>query len=344
MTITMRQVIAVSAFLVAGCEAEPQTLRLEGETMGTTYSIVAIDKGGALVSADVQAAVDATLADVNAKMSNWDPSSEISRFNAQASTEAVAISAELAAVMRAANTVHAQSLGRFDVTLGPLIELWGFGARDAESPVPSQGAIEAARVAVGQDRVIELGTDPDTLRKTAPAATVYLAAIAKGHGVDAVAAVLRDLGLADYMVEIGGDLIAAGSNPEGAPWQIGIERPDAGDRVVQEIVALRDLAMATSGDYRNYVEQDGVRYAHIIDAQTGRPITHTTASVTVLAESAMLADAWATALLALGAEVGMEVAARHDLAAFFILRGSATADPAFTTVASARFEALQASN
>ena len=322
------------------CESDPVVLELSGETMGTTYNITAVDASAELDADAVQARVEETLAMVNAGMSNWDPNSEISKFNAAETTEPVEISPELAKVMGAAAEVHEKSLGQFDVTLGPLIELWGFGARTSESPIPADEAIAAALDVVGQSKVLIL--TGETLAKAQPRTSVYLAAIAKGYGVDEVAATLQGLGFEDFMVEIGGDLFAAGENPQGEPWRIGIEKPEATDRTVEEIVTFSGLGMATSGDYRNYFEEDGVRYSHIIDAETGRPITHTTASVTVLTEKAMMADAWATALLALGQDRGLAVAEAEGLAVLFIERDPASGDGAFRSVASARFEALQA--
>ena len=333
------------ALLLAACKSEPTELRIEGETMGTTYHIVALDAGDDLEGAEVKTAVEAALVKVNAQMSNWDPDSEVSKFDARQDTAPVEISPELAKVMAAAAEVNHLSEGQFDVTLGPLIELWGFGARTPETPHPSDAAITAALAEVGQDKVLvlDMQSDPPTLAKTRPGANVYLAAIAKGYGVDVVGQTLHDLGLTDYMVEIGGELVTAGHNLQGKPWQIGIERPDAGDRSVQEVVALSGLGMATSGDYRNYFEQDGVRYSHIIDARTGRPVTHATASVTVLADTAMMADAWATALLALGQERGLPIAEAQGLAVLFIARDAQAGDNGFTTTATTRFQELQAS-
>ncbi len=317
-------------------------LEMTGKTMGTTYNIVAVDVPAGLQADAITKAVTETLAEVNGRMSNWDPNSEISRFNAQKSTDSVRISAQLAQVIRAANEIHAKSAGRFDVTLGPLIDLWGFGARKPEDPVPSDEDIAEASERVGQSRLLSLTASPDMLRKARSDTSVYLAAIAKGYGVDEVAATLRDLGLRNFMVEIGGDLLALGKNAEGKPWRIGIERPDATNRAVEEIVHLSALGMATSGDYRNFFEKDGVRYSHIIDAGTGRPITHSTASVTVLADSAMMADGWATALLALGLARGMEISEKLELAAFFIVRDDGLDSKRFKTVASTRFRKLQA--
>lgn len=339
----MRAVLIGLIFLLPACQSDAETLKFTGETMGTTYNIVAVDHEARLELEEVEAAIGSVLDTVNALMSNWDPNSEVSRFNARQDTDPVQVSPALAEVMATANQVHAQSDGQFDVTLGPLIELWGFGARTPETPHPADDAIAAALAQVGQDRVLELTVDPPTLAKKQPGVNVYLAAIAKGYGVDAVGRALHDLGLTDYMVEIGGELVTAGRNPEGEIWRIGVEQPDSGSRKVQQVVRLSGLGMATSGDYRNYFEVDGVRYSHIIDARTGRPITHGTASVTVLAETAMLADGWATALLALGQERGMPIAEDLGLAVLFIAHDGQEGDNSFVTTTSSRFRELQSS-
>lgn len=330
------------AFVLAACKSEPVTLKFSGETMGTTYNVIAIDKTADLSPDVIKEAISAELATVNSQMSNWDPNSEISRFNSAETTEPIEISPELAKVMGAANDIHVKSEGLFDVTLGPLIEIWGFGARTAESPIPSDEAISAAQAVVGQDKILTLTSEPATLSKSLPKTSVYLAAIAKGYGVDQVAAVLEEAGLEDYMVEIGGDLVTAGLNSKGEPWRIGIERPDAASQTVEEVVNVSGLGMATSGDYRNYFEQDGIRYSHIIDGVTGRPITHGTASVTVLAPDAMLADGWATALLALGQERGLKIAEDEGLAVMFIVRNTDSTQIGFETTVSSQFAKLQA--
>lgn len=338
-----RLFLVVLTFLLAACKTDPVTLKFSGDTMGTTYNVIAVDKTAALSPDAIKDAIAAELAVVNGQMSNWDPSSEISRFNNAETTEAVAISPELAKVIAAANEIHIKSNGLFDVTLGPLIEIWGFGARTAESPVPSDEAIAAAQKITGQSKILSLTSDPLTLRKSLPGTSVYLAAIAKGYGVDQVAAVLKEAGLDDYMVEIGGDLVTSGLNPKGEPWRIGIERPDAGSQTVEDVVNVSGLGMATSGDYRNYFEQNGIRYSHIIDANTGRPITHGTASVTVLAPDAMMADGWATALLAMGREPGLKLAEAEGLAVLFIERNSDSGQIGFETTVSSQFSKLQAS-
>ncbi|KPD11745.1 FAD:protein FMN transferase [Phaeobacter sp. 11ANDIMAR09] len=329
-------------FFLAACKSDPVTLKFSGETMGTSYNIVAIDKTADLSSDALEAAITATLAKVNSQMSNWDPNSEISRFNSATSSDPIKISPELTSVMTAANAIHDKSEGLFDVTLGPLIEIWGFGARTPDSPVPADEKIAAALDVVGQSKVLTLDSGAATLAKHLPETSVYLAAIAKGYGVDQVAAVLAEAGIRDYMVEIGGDLVTAGHNPQGEAWRIGIERPDAASQTIEEVVDVSGLGMATSGDYRNYFEQNGIRYSHIIDGVTGRPITHGTASVTVLAENAMMADGWATALLALGQERGLRIAESEGLAVLFIARSPDSGATGFETTTSSQFSKLQA--
>ncbi|NVO56258.1 FAD:protein FMN transferase [Rhodobacteraceae bacterium B1Z28] len=326
------------ATLVSGClfDKEPEVVRLSGETMGTTFNITAI--GEDLDEATLAQAVEATLAEVNAKMSNWDSNSEVSTFSASISTDPMPVSEEFAQVLAAANEVHEKTGGAFDVTLGPLIELWGFGPRTPEDPVPSDTDIQAALNGVGQNRLLTLDREAGTLAKSDARVGINLSAIAKGYGIDAVATTLRDAGIEDYLVEIGGDLVAKGQNDQDEAWRIGIEKPEAGAQSVQLIVSLDDLGMASSGDYKNFFEQDGVRYSHIIDPTTGRPITHHTTSVTVLADNAMMADAWATAMLALGQEKGLELAEKHKLAVYFISRDVTGGDEAYITVHSTAFK------
>ncbi|WP_253282606.1 FAD:protein FMN transferase [Ruegeria atlantica] len=326
------------ATLLSGClfDKEPEVVRLSGETMGTTFNITAI--GEDLDEAALAAAVEETLAEVNAKMSNWDPESEVSVFSASTSTAPVPVSDELALVLSAANEVHEKTGGTFDVTLGPLIELWGFGPRKPEDPVPSDAEIEAALSSVGQARLLTLDTAAGTLSKADPKVGINLSAIAKGYGIDAVAGALQDAGIDDYLVEIGGDLVAKGKNEQGEAWRIGIEKPETGAQGIQLIVSLDDRGMASSGDYKNFFEQDGVRYSHIIDPTTGRPITHRTTSVTVLAENAMLADAWATAMLALGHEKGMDIAEKYKLAVYFISRDVTGGEDTYITSHSTAFK------
>lgn len=236
--------------------------------------------------------------------------------------------------MAAAGEVSELSDGRFDVTTGPLIDLWGFGAK-SKAGIPSDAAVQAALETTGQARHISVGAG--SLTKATAEAEVYLSSIGKGYGVDAIGDALAGLGIEDFMIEIGGDLLTAGVNPDGNPWQIGIETPAALSGV-QQVVGVTGMGLATSGDYRNYFEENGQRYSHILDAATGKPITHNTASATVVTENAMLADAWATAMLILGSETGLKLADALEMPVLFIDRDG----DEFATKSSAAFVALAA--
>lgn len=332
-----RRAVMIMPLALAACKPGSAVFEITGLTMGTTYNVVAVDPGMGIRKGDVQGAIDGALARVNAGMSNWDASSEISRFNAQPAGNTVPVSPELAHVMQAAEQVHQASAGRFDTTMGPLIELWGFGA-PGSTAMPTDAAIAQARARAGHANTLQVGHGH--LTKTRSDAQVYLAAIGKGFGADLVGQSLAALGIEDYMVEIGGDLVTSGRNPDGRAWQIGIETPQAHDRGVMEVVGVSNLGLASSGDYRNYFEQDGQRFSHVIDPTTGRPIEHKTASATVLAENAMLADAWATAMLTLGSARGLEIAAAQNVAVMFVDRDETSETLRFVAASSPAYQAL----
>lgn len=331
-----RRSFVLSAIALAACKPGSAVLELTGTTMGTRYSIVAVDHDGTVDKAQLQAAVDRSLARINMLMSNWDASSEVSVFNASSSTAPVTVSPELAQVVAAAEHVHAQSDGYFDITLGPVIEAWGFGAPAGLSSAPEAHTVANVLTSVGQSKLSVSGT---TLQKSDPATQMYLSSIGKGFGVDYVAAAVADLGLQDFMVEIGGDLYVSGKNRDATSWQIGIESPDLLSADVFDVAKASNMGLATSGDYRNFFEENGTRFSHILDPKTGRPVTHNTTSVTVLADNAMLADAWATGLLAMGAGKGVELADELNLAALFIERDG---EGDHITTATRGFTALQA--
>jgi thiamine biosynthesis lipoprotein len=326
--------------VLAACKSRADIIEMSGLTMGTTYNVSVVDAPSSVTHSDVRNAIDTALTTVNQQMSNWDPASELSRFNAQSSTDAFSISPELAEVMTAAETVHLASSGGFDTTLGPLIELWGFGAHNKTQNRPSDIEIQAAQTKAGHANTLRVASG--SLQKSQADTQVYLAAIGKGYGADLVGRALNALGLRNYMVEIGGDLLAVGHNAAGQPWQIGVETPTAGTRGVLDVVAVSNVGLASSGDYRNYFEQDGQRFSHVIDPRTGRPIKHHTAGTTVLAENAMLADAWATAFLVLGQEEGLALAEAQGLAVQFTQRDFNADTLAFTTTSSTQFKALTA--
>ena len=331
-----RRSFVLSAVCLAACKPGSAVLELTGSTMGTTYNIVAVDHDGSVNQAELQSQIDSALGKINALMSNWDAGSEVSRFNHHAGTAPMTVSQELAQVVAAAEDVHSKTDGYFDITLGPVIETWGFGAPAGALATPDDTQLANAMAPVGQDK---LSVSQTSLQKTNPATQMYLSSIGKGYGVDYVANVVSQAGLRDFMVEIGGDLYVSGSNADGMSWKIGVESPDPLSAAVVQVAKASDMGMATSGDYRNYFEEDGTRFSHIIDPKTGRPVTHNTTSVTVLAENAMLADAWATGLLAMGAERGIALSNDLGISALFIERG---ADGTHVKNATEAFSALQA--
>jgi len=318
-SLTLLVLLNLLTLLVVGCGPREQTVALAGSTMGTTWSVQIPHPDPDLDQVSLYEDIAAVLAELNARMSTYDPDSELSRFNADGTTEWFPVSVELVRLVDQALAVSRLTDGAFDVTVGPLVNLWGFGPEAHPDAIPPQAEIDAARARVGW-HLLHVRDEPPALRKDRPDVYVDLSAIAKGHGVDRVAELLEAKGLDDYLVEIGGELRGRGLNAEGAPWRIAIERPDSGRRAPLRVVALKDHGMATSGDYRNFFEVAGKRYSHSIDPATGRPVDHQLASVTVVGERCGEADAWATAFLVLGPERGVALANELGLAALFVER------------------------
>ena len=238
------------------------------------------------------------------------------RFNPNA--DPLPLSAETFSVLETARDVSELTGGAFDITVGPLVDAWGFGPGGPADP-PSDGKIRFLLGETGWSRLL-LHSGSRTVRKALPALRCDLSAIAKGYAVDRVSEALEGLGFRNHLVEVGGEIRAAGSNPRGEDWRVGIERPDSAGRLVQRIVGLTDIAAATSGDYRNFQEAGGVRYGHVLDPRSGRPAESRVASATVFDRSAMRADALATALVVLGEDDGLALAEREGLAALLIVR------------------------
>ena len=316
--------IHVAFFLLAcflsSCQSERLTAlhKFTGLTMGTSWSILINAGELPLSKQQLQAELDAILNRVNGQMSTYLPDSELSQINTTHRADWLPASAPLMEVLQAAQEVSRLTQGAFDVTIGPLLELWGF-APGQEFTVPTDTQVTLALSLVGHEK-LQLDATASSLRKNHGGMSIELSAIAKGYAVDQLAAYLGQLQVANYLVEVGGEIRARGVNDKDTAWQIGIEQPAAEHRNVQQIIKLEDMAMATSGDYRNFFEQDGHRYSHTIDPRSGRPVTHNLASVTVLHPSTMQADAWATALLVAGPEAGYELAVENGIAAYFIIR------------------------
>nr|WP_305908142.1 FAD:protein FMN transferase [Methylomarinum sp. Ch1-1]MDP4520954.1 FAD:protein FMN transferase [Methylomarinum sp. Ch1-1] len=221
--------------------------------------------------------------------------------------------------MAKAKQVHEQSHGAFDVTVGPLVNLWGFGPDPMNFVAPPAEQIAEKLQVIGSEH-LSLNESENSVRKDIAALYIDLSGLAKGYAVDRVALLLEERGIRHYMVEIGGEIRLKGQNIQGEPWRIAIEKPTADSRMIQKVLPISDIAMATSGDYRNFFEVDGVRFSHTIDPRNGRPITHKLASVTVLSETSMVADAWATALMVLGPTQGLQLAEQQHIPALFIIK------------------------
>jgi len=294
---------------------------LQGHTMGTFFTIkyypVESITQRENYEKEVETGVHQVLKEVNRLMSTYIKDSEISRFNQYAGDDWFPLSPELAGVLEQALEVSRQSNGAFDITVGPLVNLWGFGPDKRPEKIPGDQEIARVKEFTGYNKLV-LQLDGPALKKLSPQVYCDLSGIAKGYGVDRVAAYLGSLGLTDYLVEIGGEVNARGGKPDGQPWRLGIASPAGGG--LQKALYLENKAMATSGDYHNYFEEDGVRYSHLIDPVTGKPITHKLASVTVIHSSCSMADALATAIDVLGPQKGYEFAQAQDLAVFFIIR------------------------
>jgi thiamine biosynthesis lipoprotein len=317
-----RMALATPVLSVVACDLAaggPGTMTFAGSTMGTSYSVAINEPPRSLDRLALKAEIDRALEIVNDQMSNWRGDSELSRFNAAGAGSWRSVSSDTLTVMDAALRIGRLTGGAFDPTVGPLIDLWGFGPAPGESTNPPAGRIEAALGRIGA-RHIRIQDGSSAIAKSLPDLEVNLSGIAKGFGVDKLAEILDAKDVRHYLVEIGGELRARGHSARGRPWRIGVERPIAWQRALQRIVSLDLGAVATSGNYRNFFERQGLHYSHIIDPRTGAPVSHDLASVTVIAPSAMQADALSTALMVLGPDAGFDLAAQEDLAALFIVK------------------------
>jgi thiamine biosynthesis lipoprotein len=332
--------MALAAVLACmGCGAHsPARARVpefSGPTMGTVYKVkVVLPEPGTADPATLQGLIAAELDHVNALMSTFRPDSELSRFNAHASTSPFPLSAPTFEVFQLALGISEQTGGVFDITVGPLVNAWGFGPDSVPATPLSDAEVASLLAHTGYGK---LTLDPDnlTVSKADPEVYCDLSAIAKGYAVDRVGLALEEAGFFDYMAEVGGEVRTRGLNAEGQPWRIGIVCPDPTQGGLEQIVPLSGWSLATSGDYRNFYERDGVRYSHTIDPRTGRPITHNLASASVIHTECALADGYATALMVMGPEDALRWCEEHDVIAFLIVR---EAEGHFRSLASPAFE------
>lgn len=295
----------------------PDPTVLRGSTMGTYFAVTYYPQQDTPEPTVIRAQLAEDLDKVNRQMSTYIPDSEISRFNLHHGTEPQKISPWFAEVLGFALGLAARTGGRYDPTVGPLVNLWGFGP-DGPTREPSQGDVIDAQAAVGY---LKVRLTEEGVSKTHPRVYLDLSSVAKGFGVDILARRLDKLAINNYLVEIGGELRSRGRHSDGSEWQVGIEEPRA-ERTVHRMISLSDQAIATSGNYRHYWQNDdGDRYSHTIDPLTGRPVTSNLLSVTVLANTCMQADALATALMTMGVVKARSYAEAEDLSVMFIRAG-----------------------
>ncbi len=312
--------ILIIIFLMIGTGAcqnnNYKIVLINGLTMGTTYSIK-IKTADAVVNQEkIRADIEKILLEINQKMSTYIVDSELSVINFSNSLDSNLISDDLFKVISHANTISKTTNGAFDITVGPLVNLWGFGPDKSENKIPPNEEIELIKKNIGYKKIY-LNKETTSIKKLHPDLYVDLSGIAKGFAVDKIALYLNSYNLENYLVEIGGELIAKGTNEDNEVWQIGIENPNNN---LAKIIGLKDIAMATSGDYRNYFEKNGVRYSHTINPNTGKPIKHKLASVTVLDKTAMNADALATAFMVLGPAKTIELANELKIGVYLIIK------------------------
>lgn len=332
--------MAAFCVLLIGCKMEKPDNRFDfsGTTMGTSYSVSLASQQPDLDVSGLQQQVEQLLSSINKKMSTYNPESELSLFNQQNSTEWVEMSPETIDLIQTARRVSRDTGGAYDITLGSVIDLWGFGPEPATSAdKPSMDKILDTMNNVGH-QLLQISKDGTQLRKLVPDITVDLSSIAKGYAVDAVGKLLEGQTHNRYVVEIGGEIRSRGQSPDKKPWQIGIESPDPETQVAGYVaLAVESAHIATSGDYRNYREVGGERLSHIIDGRSGYPVNHNLASVTVMHGTTAQADAWATAFMVMGADEAIAVANKKGLAIAITVREGER----FVNYSTAAFEAYK---
>jgi thiamine biosynthesis lipoprotein len=297
--------------ILAGCRFQREVL-MDGNTMGTTYHIKVVAGYFDPISG-LKEKIDRRLQEINASMSTYEADSEISRFNSIRNTEErFAVSEDFFKVISAAENLYRLTNGAWDGTIKPLVDLWGFGNPSAQKKLPLKEQIDRLLADVGFG-YLEI-RDSRHIRKGKSTLSLDLNSIAKGYAVDRIAAVIRANGFENFLVEIGGEVYASGTRKDRQPWRVGINRPlkDAPANQVYRVVTLHNLALATSGDYRNFFEIEGRSYSHVLDPRTGSPVRDAVVSASVVAETCMFADGLATALMVMGPDKGLELVERLD--------------------------------
>lgn len=302
-------VLACLSVLPPNGAAEP--MRISGRTMGSYYAI-SIDNPGTADAKQLQAEIEAKLEDINRQMSTWDESSEISGFNRSTSTDWIPVSHDFAVVVQEAIRLNQLTKGAVDITVGPLIDVWGFGKEKRKS-VPAENEIHAALARVGSN-LLEVRMNPPAIRKRRADVQISVSCLAPGYAADVISELLAARGLKAHVVDIGGENRAGAAKSDGSPWRLGVESPMGG---LHKVIPLIDRAIATSGDYRSFFVAGGRRYSHIIDPRTGYPVENPPASVSVIHSSCMTADGFATAMMVTGSEGGLKIASEAGIDVMF---------------------------
>lgn len=318
-----------------------QPITIAGTVMGTSYHIKLIPLKEHSVDKEVLAGkISQRLATVDNEMSTYKEDSDISRFNRSSGGEWVPISTETMVVVKTAQEISEISQGAFDITVGKIVNLWGFGPTLSIDAIPDAKDIKRFLSQSGYHK-LELRHTPPSIRKSDSATFLDLSAIAKGYAVDAIASLIIENNIENFLVEIGGEIVTHGHKNEQQPWVIGIESPVAEQRSIRKRLLLQDAAMATSGDYRNFFEHNGVRYSHTIDPSTGYPVSHNLVSVTVIDRSCMRADALATAIMVMGPDKGMRFAEQQQLAIFMLVKQNETYIEKYSTAFKPYLESIE---
>ncbi|WP_349974578.1 FAD:protein FMN transferase [Pseudomonas sp. WHRI 8519] len=312
----MRIALLFILMLLTACNQGPTLERLGGPAMGSSYSIQYVREAGGPAPVQVQAAVETILQDIDQHYSTYRGDSAVSQFNQLPANRCLALPSDMLELVAFGQHLAEQTDGAFDLTVEPLLDLWGFGPQARHEQVPEAQALAAARLRVGYQH---LRVEGQVLCKDAPVQLDFNS-IAAGHAVDLIAARLRAMGIASFIAEVTGELKAVGRKPDGSLWRIALELPREDRQIARQVIPVDGLGVSTSGDYRHYFEQNGRRYSHTFDARLGRPVAHDLAAVTVLDASALQADGYSTLLLILGPERGWDFAIAHDLAAVLVTR------------------------
>ncbi|AZG72449.1 FAD:protein FMN transferase [Shewanella livingstonensis] len=317
MTVNSIKLLLLPAFLllVSACSTPEPIISLSGSTMGTTYHIKVVINDKLPEAQLLQAEIDMALEVVNDQMSTYRSDSELSKFNQLQVQQSVNVSADTIKVIEEGIRLYHETDGALDITLGPVVNLWGFGPDKRPTTIPTQAQIDAAKAKMG---IKELTINGLMLTKHNADLYVDLSSIAKGFGVDKIASILNKYQVSGYLVEIGGELNIKGTKADNTPWRVAVEQPTSAGQAVQQVIEPGTMSLATSGDYRNFYQENGERFSHLIDPRNGYPIKHQLASATVLHSSCMTADGYATAMMVLGTQASLALAKEKNLAIMLI--------------------------